>query len=299
MNDQEKPEIFLDTNDFEDKSIKEKKMSLFTVDMDKCSRCRRCAAECPIKIISFSKEDPQPKPVKAIADFCINCGHCVAVCPDAALTHKNISPEECLPVNEKFLLNEEQVEHFIRHRRSIRTYKKDPVEKEKIEKLIDVSHYAPSGHNMQPVLWSVIHDKEEVHRLTGIVVDWMRYMTKEQPQMAAAMHLDLIIGAWEAGVDTVCRDVPHIIINYGHKLNPTAPAACTIAMTTLELAAPSFGLGACWAGYFQVAAQHYPPMREALGLPDDHVCYSAMMLGYPKYEYHRMPPRNKVNISWK
>lgn len=274
-------------------------MSLFTVDMEKCSKCGRCAAECPIKIISFSKEDPEPKAIEALAPFCINCGHCVAVCPDAALTHQKLSPDQCLPVDEKLQLDETQTEHFIRSRRSIRTYKKDPVEKEKIEKLIDVSHYAPSGHNMQPVLWSVLYDKDELNRLTGIVVDWMRYMVKEQPQMAAAMHLELIIGAWDAGVDTVVRNAPHVVLNYGHKLNPTAPAACTIAMATLELAAPSFGLGTCWAGYFQVAAQHFPPMREALNLGDGHVCYSAMMLGYPKYQYHRMPTRNNSFVSWK
>jgi len=278
---------------------RENTMSLFTVDMEKCSKCGRCAAECPIKIISFSKEDPEPKAVEALVPFCINCGHCVAVCPDAALTHQNLSPDQCLAVDEELLLDEKQTEHFIRSRRSIRTYKKDPVEKEKIEKLLDISHYAPSGHNMQPVQWSVIYDKEELHRLTGIVVDWMRYMVKEQPQMAAAMHLELIIGAWDAGVDTVCRDAPHVVLNYGHKMNPTAPAACTIAMATLELAAPSLGLGTCWAGYFQVAAQHFPPMREALGLGDGQVCYSAMMLGYPKYKYYRMPTRNNLAVSWK
>jgi len=127
----------------------------------------------------------------------------------------------------------------------------------------------------------------------------MRYMIKEQPEIAKAMHLDLVVGAWDVGVDTVCRDAPHVVITYGHKMNPMAPAACTIAMTTLELAAPSLGLGSCWAGYFQIAAMHYPPMKEALGLPENHVCHCAMMLGYPKYRYHRMPPRNEVNIFWK
>jgi nitroreductase len=36
--------------------------------------------------------------------------------------------------------------------------------------------------------------------------------------------------------------------------------ACAIALTYLELATYSLGLGACWAGYFSAAAAFYPPM---------------------------------------
>lgn len=274
-------------------------MNLFTVDMDKCTSCGSCVAECPIKIITIKKGEKEPRALPELAPFCINCGHCVAVCPEAALTHQNASPEDCLLVNEKLVPDVDTVEHFIRSRRSIRSYKSKPVEKEKLEKLIDVSHYAPTGHNMQPVQWAVVYEKDELHRLTGITVDWMRFMVKEQPQVAAALHLELLIGAWDSGLDTVCRDAPHVILNYGHNLNPTSQGACTIAMTTLELALPSFGLGGCWAGYFQIAAQHFPPMKEALGLGDDFTCHAAMMVGYPKYRYHRMPPRNDTSITWK
>ena len=70
-----------------------------------------------------------------------------------------------------------------------------------------------------------------------------------------------------------------------------APAACTIALTYLELAAPSIGLGCCWAGYFYAAATTFPPLQEALALPKNHQCFGAMMAGYPKFNYHRMPLR--------
>jgi len=45
---------------------------------------------------------------------------------------------------------------IFRYRRSIRNYKTKAVEKEKIEKLIDMASYAPSGHNMQPVNWQIM-----------------------------------------------------------------------------------------------------------------------------------------------
>jgi len=37
--------------------------------------------------------------------------------------------------------------------------------------------------------------------MTGLVVDWMRYMVKKQPEMAAHMHMELVVGAWDMGVE--------------------------------------------------------------------------------------------------
>ena len=79
----------------------------------------------------------------------------------------------------------------------------------------------------------------------------------------------------------------------------TAPEACTIALAYLELAAPSFGLGACWAGYFNAAANFWPPMQDALDLPEEHISFGAMMVGYPKFEYQRLPLRNEARILWR
>ena len=72
-----------------------------------------------------------------------------------------------------------------------------------------------------------------------------------------------------------------------------------IAMTHLELAAIAYGLATCWAGYFTGAAKTWPPMQEALALPEDHELAYAMMIGYPKYKYQRIPVRNAADITWR
>ena len=273
-------------------------MALFTVDKEKCKRDKICVDECPSRIIQFRDEDGVPTPVKDADTLCIHCGHCVAVCPAGALSHQSMTPEQCPPVNRDWILNPEKVEHFLRSRRSIRTYKEDIVDRDTLTRLIDIARYAPSGHNLQPVQWMVIYDSEKVQVLAGHVVDWMRSMLREQQAAAAAMHLDRIVDAWERGMDRVCRDAPHIVLAHAPKADRTAPTACTIALAYLELAAPSFGLGACWAGFFGAAAALWPPMKEVLGLPEGHTCFGAMMLGYPKYRYHRLPVRKEPNIIW-
>lgn len=73
----------------------------------------------------------------------------------------------------------------------------------------------------------------------------------------------------------------------------------TIALTYLELAAPAFGLGTCWAGFFFMFLEASPQLREAVGIPADHKPLGALMLGYPKYKHHRAPQRNQAVVAWK
>ncbi|NOX32691.1 MAG: 4Fe-4S dicluster domain-containing protein [Deltaproteobacteria bacterium] len=273
-------------------------MSLFKVEAEKCNRDGICAAECPFKIIELKDKDSLPVPVEGAESICINCGHCVAVCPAGALTHAKISPEDCTPMNPEWKFSPEQTEHFLRQRRSQRTYKNKKVVRETLTRLIKMASYAPSGHNRQPVSWRIIYEKNEMESFTNHVADWMRFMIKEQPDFARSMHMDMVVGAWEAGVDVILRDAPHLIIAHGPKADPTVPAACTIAMTYLELAAPSLGLGGCWAGFFNAAAMFWPPLQKAMDLPEGHGCFGSFMIGEPKFKYRLMPPRNEPVISW-
>lgn len=271
-------------------------MSLFAVDQSKCNKDGICVAECPVKII---KQGNDGFPAMLAEEFCISCGHCVAVCPKGAITLKTMRPESLVAVQDSLLPGPDQAEHFLASRRSIRTYKDKPVDRAILEKIIGIAAYAPSGHNMQPVEWLVVENTEEVKRLSGLTVDWMRYMVKEKPEMAGPLHMDMVVARWDAGEDVICRGAPHVVLAHGLKKNPTSAAACTIALTYLELAAYSMELGACWAGYLGIAALAFPPLVQALNLPEGHQVFGAMMLGYPKFKYQRIPLRKEPVVIWR
>jgi len=273
-------------------------MNLFTIDQNKCKQDGICAAECPAGLISFDKGS-YPAMREGAEEFCINCGHCVAVCPHGAFSLKTMKPEDCSPVQKNLIPGAESIEHFLVTRRSIRKYKDKPVEKTILSKLIEIASNAPSGHNTQPVNWLVIENTDEVKRLAGLVIDWMRITIKENPAIAVPMHMDRIVAMWEIGKDRICRRAPHVIVAHSEKNQRTAPAACNIALTYLELAAYSMGLGACWAGYFGTAANLYLPMKQALGLPEGHVNFGAMLIGNPQFSFHRVPLRNKPVVTWR
>lgn len=271
---------------------------MFKITKETCNKDGICATSCPAGIIDFQKGE-FPVPVDDAEKVCIRCGHCVAVCPTGSFSHNDIPVEQCHPLNKDLDLSVEQAEQFLKSRRSIRVYKNKPVPRDDLARLIDIARYAPSGHNNQCAKWLVIDDRELLGELSGLVIDWMGWMIENMPEIAISLHMDRAVKRWENGYDVVLRDAPSLIIAYAEKNNVLAPTTCTIAMTYLELAAARMGLGGCWAGYFNSAAASFPPMKKALSLPKDQACFGSMMVGYPKFKYHRMPLRNSPDVTWR
>ncbi len=274
-------------------------MSLFTVDPKLCKGDGICVEECPVGIIEIRRKGDLPSPAGRAEEICIRCGHCVAVCPHGAFSLGTMSPKDCSPIHKEILPGFEKAAELLKSRRSIRAYREAPVKRETLLTLIDTARYAPSGSNSQPVRWLVIEDRKEVGRLAAWVVDWMKRMVEESPEVAVPAHFDRVIEAWNEGKDRIFRGAPHVIVAFGLKALPAAQPASIIALTYLELAAYAMGLGPCWAGYFMRASQSYPPLLRWLDLPDGHQVFGAMMIGYPKYDYHRIPLRDEPRIIWR
>lgn len=274
-------------------------MSLIAVDRDKCKRDRICAAECPGKLIYFNSQDAYPSVPEGAEPFCINCGHCVAVCPSGAITLKTMGPEDCPTVDRSLLPEPEQVRHLMLSRRSVRRYRERPVEHDLLVRIIDTAQYAPTGSNKQQVYWIVVEDPARVNNMAKMVIDWMRLEPKENVDPAYVTRMKGLVAAWDKGQDRICRQAPHVILAHYPESIPAAHTDCIIALTHLDLAAYSEGLGTCWAGYFNNAANAYPPLAEALGLPQGHRCAGALLLGYPQFQFHRIPLRKEPDIIWR
>jgi len=273
-------------------------MNFLTVNESKCRHDGICAAVCPVGILVLDPQKNIPVPAADAQERCVNCGHCAAVCPQAALSLAAMPATQCLPLPDGWNLSPAQVSAFLKGRRSIRCYKKDLVDREIIEKLIDTARYAPSGINLQPVAWKILYDPQKLAELAGLVVAWMKTQIASQSPLALGLKFDRIVAAWEKGEDRICRNAPHLVVAYGLKDDPTAPQAATIAITYLDLIAAAHGLGACWAGYVHIAASQDPAVKKFLGLRSREACLGAMLLGFPRHRYYRIPLRNPARLSW-
>jgi nitroreductase/NAD-dependent dihydropyrimidine dehydrogenase PreA subunit len=274
-------------------------MSLFTVDEKKCTRDGLCVADCPSHIIELKEGSPVPTPAGGAEKACIKCGHCVAVCPHGALSHSAMPVELCPPIRDDLAVSVEQAEQFLRSRRSVRLYRDTAVEPEKISRLIEIARYAPTGSNSQQVKWLVINSREQVKKISGMVIEFLRGMVQSKQPIAASYRLDILVDVWDSGYDIISRGAPALVFAFAPQSYGVAQVDCASALSYLDLAAPTLGLGCCWGGFIMMANAYCPPLRQELALPEGHAAFGAMMLGYPKVKYHRMPMRKAPEIVWK
>jgi nitroreductase/NAD-dependent dihydropyrimidine dehydrogenase PreA subunit len=273
-------------------------MKPFDVDPEKCTHDGLCVEECPARILRLDAKEEIPMPTDDFASYCIACGHCVAVCPTDAFRLNWLEPDRCPPIDRDLQLSREQAEQFLRSRRSIRAFREKPVERAKLEKLIEMACYAPSAKNHQPWHWAVVESPAEVRRLAGLVIDYMRAFIAEKPKLAAILSYTRVVAAWDMGFDRVCRGAPQVIVAHADKNWGFGAEDTALALSYLELYAPVLGLGSCWAGYFYSAVNAHPPLFEALKLPPKHRVFGAVMVGYPKFRYRRLVLRKPPRVTW-
>ncbi|HUV35165.1 MAG TPA: nitroreductase family protein [Candidatus Desulfaltia sp.] len=144
----------------------------------------------------------------------------------------------------------------VRTRRSIRSYKADPVPQLSLERVLEAARIAPSGHNRQLWKFYVVKDDEKRRRV-----------------------------AEACGGQTWIAQAPVVIVAVGWKIpfnrggymgEMSFMMDVSIAFTHLVLAARAEGLGTCWIGDFDNSK-----VKEALGLPDDQHVVAVTPLGYP------------------
>ena len=143
---------------------------------------------------------------------------------------------------------------LITRRYSVRAYKPDPVEEEKLAQVLEAARLAPTAANRQPFRIIVVHTagrEEELRRIYD--EQWLA----QAPLVIAVCGLPG--EAWARGDGKSFCDVD-----------------VAIAMDHLILAAANLGLGTCWIGAFDPQAA-----REVLRLPAEVEPIVLTPLGYP------------------
>jgi nitroreductase len=146
---------------------------------------------------------------------------------------------------------------LIKERYSVRAYRPDPVEDEKLEKVLEAARLAPTAVNRQPFQLLVIRTQGREEELYDI---YKRAWFVEPPLVICACGLPERGWTRRDGKSYVDVDV-------------------AIAMDHLILAAADEGLGTCWVGAFDPDAA-----RRVLGLPEEVEPIAFTTLGYPADE---------------
>ncbi|WP_033168036.1 nitroreductase family protein [Clostridium sp. KNHs205] len=265
-------------------------MSLITVDQEKCVACGLCVEECPTGVLKMESTGLQ----EVLPQACLFCGHCVAVCPQEAIDHSKSplasqSKKEGVPN-----LSAEEAKNFMRSRRSIRSYKDKPVEREKLIQLVDVAHLAPTASNAQGISYLIIDDKNIIESAVEGCVNWF----ENEPTWSMRLG-GMVNGYRENKVDTILRNAPSIIVTLADKDFYKGRENSVLSLSYLELYAPWLGLGSCWAGIFEICAcSENSPMNQIFNVPENKKITGVVMVGYPKYSYKRFTERQPLSFSF-
>lgn len=264
-------------------------MAKLEIITETCIQCGACVAACPLLCYTAGAAGQPPSVRENGEEYCIACGHCAAICPTSSVRLNGETGDAY-----EHALSSTGPEDFsrfsqvVKSRRSIRRYKKQPVERETLDQLLDLCRWAPTARNVQPVRWVVVNDAAMVQRLAEKVIDYLR-----REKILAS-----IVGAWNLGIDMIHRDAPCLVVAYASKSGWRSTVDCTIAVQTFDYAAPLLGLGTCWAGFFMNAAANDPSIAAMLEIPEDHGIEGALLVGYPDEQYEKIPPRDESKTRY-
>jgi nitroreductase/NAD-dependent dihydropyrimidine dehydrogenase PreA subunit len=273
-------------------------MSIITVNELRCKKCGICAQSCPVRVIDQGIDGKLPVVTEAKESSCIYCGHCESICPEGALTHRLTTQALEASLDKGSQVSADAMGQYFKNRRSIRQYQSKQVPKEVLEQIFDIVRYAPTGTNRQFNQWVVITEPTQVQKMASVTIDWMRSIVNSNAGLAARYNLEGLIRAFDKGYDNICRNAPCLVIGYTPASYPLGAKDAVIATSHFELLAPSFGLGACWAGFLMMALQNSAEAKKAIGLNEESIVQAALMVGYPKFKYYKVPARNAASITW-
>jgi nitroreductase len=212
----------------------------------------------------------------------------------------------------------------VRSRRSIRRFKPDPVPREVLVQLLEVSRWSPSGSNTQPWELAVLGGKV-LEEVKGRLVKSMQsveshpdipYPPMPEPFRSRQKEVMQLMDAYQfpPGTEGLKEkraanrfisgrffEAPAaIIVSVEREISPRAFLGLGMLAQTISLAALDFGLGTC----IMSMAVYWPEIyRELLGIPESKLIAFGIAIGYPDREarvnnFERTREPLETNVSW-
>lgn len=248
------------------------------IENDKCIGCGLCVSDCVAGYLTLNAGKVTVK-----SSGCISCGHCYAVCPQNAISIEGMECENDEPA-DLAQFDSQTLLQAMKSRRSIRSFKSQSVEQEKVQKILEAGRYCPTGSNAQDVAYTILGSRQE--EIEKICVDLFR-----KGQGAAGLVSET---AKSMQIDDrfFFKGAPLVIVVSGKS---TVNAA--LASSYMELMAESLGLGVLYSGFFVACTHLSAKLRGILDLPQGHKAITCMVIGYSAVKYQRIPARKKSVVK--
>jgi len=249
----------------------------FLIDREKCSGCGRCAADCQRRVLEI-----RDGKAVVVNEYCFKCGHCLAICPENAVTFTGSTDEIWEISGRQVFLDEYSLIAHLKARRSVRQFKDTPVEKKKIDKIIEAGRLSPTASNSQNVRYIVV--QKEIDAMEDAVL----------AQYKSDIELPHTYSPERLKRGFLFHNAPLVIL----VISPSEINGCLAAMS-MELMAEALGLGTVYVGLFTKPANQNVKLRESLGLTEEEKIASCLAIGYSNIKFLRTAPKKAANVGWR
>lgn len=293
-------------------------MGAIEIDQESCTVCGSCIDVCVMRIFREDEDAIETRDESR----CMYCGHCMAICPQDAIELPVVDCDEFEPVPEREELpRPEKLMGLFRTRRSIRRFQDKPVEREKIEKIIEAGRFAPTGGNSQLFRFVVLQSKEKIAELRDLMIESLMSQAErtkatldERAKQGQSLsksetmqlrYAELMRGMGQAnkqGIDRLLWNAPALIALHAP---PDAMRGAEsmgvnagLAGMQMTLMAESLGLGTCFIGFVPAVTTAVPDLKKVMEVPEDHKIVLAFVAGYSDYDFLKLVSRKPARIQW-
>jgi len=265
---------------------------VFKIDEGLCIGCKECVNDCPVSIIGFDKT-----PFIKNESHCLKCQHCLAVCPTGALSILGRHPSNSIE-SKNINMDSFELEKFIKFRRTIRKFKNDELSKEVIDRLIEITSYAPSGHNSKKTFLTITGTKAETDNFLAFVMKEFEIYLKNNELPESYSFLKYVHYQYKKkNVDITFRGAPHVIVTSIPKGITISYEDTIIALSYFEIYANSLGIGTVWSGIGKYFFDILPNIKDYLKIPECNSIGYVMGFGIPEVKYYRTVQHDKLNYN--
>ncbi len=253
-------------------------MNKIIVDKEKCIGCGACAKDCP----AFSISVKNGKAEKT-GEGCIECGHCYSICPVNAvqMAGYECADEKITPMTD---IDPELLLNAMKSRRTVRQFKNQKIEQDKIDKILEAGRYCPTGGNSQHVAYTILDTKQD--EIENLCVKTFRKginLGSKFSKFLSNMKID----------DNFFFKKAPLVIVVSSRDNVNA----SLASSYMEIMAESLGLGVLYSGFFVACAKINPKIKSMLNLKKGYKVCTCMVIGYPDVKYYRVAPRKELKVN--
>ncbi|MBN1776925.1 MAG: nitroreductase family protein [Clostridiales bacterium] len=319
-------------------------MFLKTIDPDKCTSCMQCEAVCTNSQVIVQNEEGLPE--FRFDTRCIYCGHCLAICPEDAITFTPLQePDEeagtyvaktVSLASGASVFSPDSVFEFLCSTRSTRIFNTRPVEREKLQTIVDAMARAASAGNEQNRNFCIVTAPQTLDALeqalaqhyakslkalrkpvSRTVFIWIGALragkqnigTLETAKMPFKQRRQLMQSILKDAIPTTDSSFSYlkhapalILVTRGEKYSTMHKefyrGDASISATFGILMAKALGLASCRMGLLEIALAQDPKLGRLVKLKPGERLDAAVAFGYADLHWRRIPPRGPVRVVW-